>query len=282
MDDERPSLKDSIPLVVMHAACLGALWTGVSASALAACAITYLVRVFALTAGYHRFFSHNSFRTGRAFQFVLAFLGSSAAQLGPLWWASHHRLHHQVADTERDIHSPARRGFWWAHVGWLLCPRYAKADFDRVKDFARFPELRFLDRHPYVAPAVLALALLGIGHALSLRQVNTSGAQMVVWGFFISTVLVYHVTFSINSLMHMFGTRPYNTPDTSRNNWALALLTLGEGWHNNHHRWPVSARQGFRWWELDMTYLVLRVLETIGVVSDVRRPPEKILAEARG
>ena len=281
--DERITLRDSLPLLVMHVGCVGVLWVGVSRVAVIAAVVLYFLRVFALTGGYHRYFSHNAFKTSRAFQFVLAFVGASAAQRGPLWWASHHRLHHQHPDSEDDIHSPSRHGFWWAHVGWLLCPKYAKADLDRVKDFAKYPELRFLDRHVYFAPATLALALFGLGAWFQRvrPEWGTSGLQLVVWGFFISTVLVYHVTFCINSLMHMIGNRRFETRDTSRNNLALALLSMGEGWHNNHHRYAASVRQGFFWWEVDLTYYVLRMLAVPRIVWDLREPSARVLAEAK-
>lgn len=282
-DDERITLRDSLPLLMMHLGCLGVLWVGVSRAAVVAAVILYFLRVFALTGGYHRYFSHNAFKTSRAFQFVLAFVGASAAQRGPLWWASHHRLHHQHPDSEDDVHSPSRHGFWWAHIGWLLCPKYATADLGRVKDFAKFPELRFLDRHVYLAPVSLiaALYLLGAWFARVRPEWGASGAQMVVWGFFISTVLVYHVTFCINSLMHMIGRRRFETNDTSRNNVVLALLSMGEGWHNNHHRYAASVRQGFFWWEVDLTYYALRLLAIPRVVWDLREPPARVLAEAK-
>lgn len=277
---QRWDWKEGLPLLFMHLACLAVFWTGVSRAAVAACVAMYAVRVFALTGGYHRYFSHNAFKTSRAFQFVLALLGATAAQRGPLWWASHHRHHHRMADTEDDIHSPARKGFFWAHLGWLLVPEYSRTRYDLIEDFAKYPELRFLDRHPFVAPAALVLFLYIVGEWLKPLGGST-GPRFVVWGFFISTVLVYHVTFCINSLMHMAGSRRYATPDTSRNNAVLALLSMGEGWHNNHHRYAVAARQGFFWWEVDLTYYALRGLAALGVVWDLREPPAKVYEEAR-
>ena len=276
--NERVTVRDALPLLVIHLACLGIFFVGVSRAALIALGVTYVVRVFALTAGYHRYFSHKSYRTSRFFQFVLGFTGTAAAQLGPLWWASHHRMHHRHSDTEDDVHSPARRGFWWAHVGWLLCRRYAHTETAAIKDFARFPELRFLDRHPYLPPLLLALALFGFGAwAESARPGwGTAGWQMVVWGFFVSTTLVYHVTFAVNSVTHVFGYRRYDTGDTSRNSFLVALLTMGEGWHNNHHHYAVCARQGFRWWEIDVSYYLLRVLSLLRIVWDVREPPKEL------
>ncbi len=273
---------EGLPLLLVHGACLAVFWVGVSWVAVAACLGAYLLRVFALTAGYHRYFSHRAFKTSRPFQFVLAFIGASAAQAGPLWWASHHRLHHRFADTEADIHSPVRRGFLWAHLGWLVCRKYAKADLGLMKDFSSYPELRLLERVHAAAPLLLAVLMYLLGGRLESSHPgwHTTAWQMVVWGFFISTVLVYHVTFSINSLMHLFGSRRFPTPDDSRNNLWLALLTMGEGWHNNHHRYPISARQGFYWREIDLTYYVLKLLALFHVVWDLRMPPKSIYEEA--
>lgn len=272
------TLRDSLPLLVVHVGCLGALGCGFSASAGVVMAATYAARVFALTAGFHRYFSHKSYRTSRFLQFVLAVVGTSAAQLGPLWWAAHHRWHHRYADTGADIHSPTRHGFWWAHIGWLLCRGHAATRMDLVRDFARYPELRFLNRHPYLPPLALAVGLFAAGEwaARARPAWGATGLQWLVWGFFVSTVLVYHATFCINSLMHLWGTRRFATSDTSRNNLVLALLTMGEGWHNNHHRYPICARQGFRWWEIDLSYYGIRLLDAFGLVWDIREPPKEI------
>ncbi len=282
-DDENMNLYDSSPLLFVHiAALLGIFLVGFSGIALAVCAAAYFIRVFALTGGYHRYFSHNSYKTSRAFQFILAFVGASAAQLGPLWWASHHRHHHQHSDTEEDIHSPRQRGIWWSHIGWLLCRKYAKAELDRVRDFAKYPEIRFIDRFHVIAPITLAVGLFYFGQWLGTAApgLGTSGWQMLVWGFFVSTVLVYHATFCINSLTHVFGRQRYRTDDDSRNNLLLALITMGEGWHNNHHRYPVSTRQGFYWWEIDATYYILKLFSKVGLVWDLRAPPPKVYEEA--
>jgi stearoyl-CoA desaturase (delta-9 desaturase) len=280
--DERFNFIESLPILLVHLACLAVFWVGVSWVAVVTCLCTYFLRVFALTAGYHRYFSHHAFKTSRPFQFLLAFMAAAAAQAGPLWWGSHHRYHHRFADTEADIHSPKRRGFLWAHLGWLMCRKYAKAEPDLMKDFSICPELRLLERMHVIAPILLALAMYGLGAWMETRHPNwqTTAGQMVVWGFFISTVLVYHVTFSINSLMHMFGSRRFQTLDDSRNNLWLALLTMGEGWHNNHHRYPISARQGFFWWEIDLTYYVLKFLALFHVVWELRMPPKSIYEEA--
>lgn len=281
-DDEKLSLIQSTPLVGMHLACLAVFYVGVSWAAVLALAITYAVRVFALTGGYHRYFSHRSYKTSRVFQFLMGFLGASAAQLGPLWWASHHRHHHQHSDQPADVHSPLMKGVFRAHIGWLMCPKYALADEDRVRDLLRYPELRLLDRFHALAPLTLAAGLYGLGVWLNHRApaLGVTGGQMLVWGFFVSTVMVYHVTFCINSATHLMGTRRFETGDDSRNHWFLAFLTMGEGWHNNHHRYPASARQGFYAREIDVTYYLLLLLGKLRLIWDIRSPPPAIYAEA--
>jgi len=264
---ERVAWIRSLPFIGMHVACLGALWVGVSWSAIALCAALYVIRMFGITGGYHRYFSHRSYRTSRWFQFVLAWIGCSAVQKGPLWWAGHHRHHHKHSDEQPDLHSPVLRGFWWSHVGWFLSSRYDDTDLDAIKDFTKYPELRWLNHYHAVPGVVLAVACTA-----------AMGWQGLVWGFFISTVLLYHGTFVINSLCHMIGTVRYETDDESRNSLWLALITLGEGWHNNHHHYQSSTRQGFFWWEIDVSYYILRVLSWIGLVWDLRSPPQAVVS----
>jgi stearoyl-CoA desaturase (delta-9 desaturase) len=266
----------------MHLACLGVIWVGVSATALAVAAALYVLRMFAITAFYHRYFSHRAFKTSRPMQFLFALLGASAAQRGPLWWASQHRHHHLHADDEHDAHSPRHRGLLWAHVIWFLTRANFRTRKELVPDLMRYPELRFLDRFDALVPLLLAGVLFGLGELLAThaRALGTDGPQLVVWGFAVSTVVLYHATFTINSLAHRFGTRRYATRDDSRNNVWLALLTLGEGWHNNHHHYPGSARQGFYWWEIDLTYYGLRVLAALGLVWQLKLVPAPI-REAR-
>jgi stearoyl-CoA desaturase (Delta-9 desaturase) len=275
--DERFDLLGSLPFVCMHIACILPLWTGVSAVAVVVCLTLYAVRMFGITAGYHRYFSHRSYKTSRAFQFVLGFLGAMSAQKGPLWWAAHHRRHHGYSDTADDVHSPVVRGFWWSHVGWFLCRKYGETDVQSIKDLNAYPELRVLNRFHALPPAALAVVTLGIGGLLPVIApgMNTSATQMLVWGFFISTVLVYHGTFVVNSLAHLFGTRRFPTKDESRNNLLIALITLGEGWHNNHHYAPSSERQGFYWWEIDVSHYILKTLSWCGVVWDLQAPPSR-------
>ena len=271
---DRIDLLRVLPFVGLHLGCVAAIWVGVSGTALAVAAALYVLRMFAITAIYHRYFSHKSFRTSRAMQCAFALLGAASVQRGPLWWAAHHRHHHLHADTSLDAHTP-RHGFWRSHMGWFLTPRHFGTNHAVVPDLMRFPELRLLDRFDILVPVLLAAALYAVGawlgvHAPSLR---TSGPQLLVWGFFISTVVLFHVTVTINSLAHRWGRRRYATPDDSRNNWLLALLTFGEGWHNNHHHYPGAVRQGVKWWELDLTWYALVALSWLGLVWDLRAMP---------
>jgi stearoyl-CoA desaturase (delta-9 desaturase) len=269
-----------VPFALMHLACLAVIWVGVSFVAVALAVSLYLVRMFAVTGFYHRYFAHRSFKTSRAAQFVFAVLGASAVQRGPIWWAAHHRHHHAHSDQDNDVHSPSQRGFIWSHMGWFLSKRYFVADMSQVRDLRRFPELRLLDRFDILVPVALAVGVFFLGALLehTAPALGTTRWQMLVWGFFISTVVCYHATYSINSFAHRFGRQRFDTGDDSRNNLWLALLTLGEGWHNNHHRYPASARQGFYWWEIDITYYLLRGLASLGVVRDLRPVPLAIRA----
>ena len=262
----------------MHVACLLLLWAGVSWIAIFTCLALYVVRMVGITAGYHRYFSHRTYKTSRFFQFVLALLGTSAAQQGPLWWAAHHRNHHKYSDTEDDVHSPSMHGFWWSHMGWILAPQNKKTNFKLVPDLARYRELRFLNRFYILPPVALAVACWSVGTLLKnyFPAMGTNGFQLLVWGFFVSTVLLYHGTFTVNSLAHIIGRRRYQTRDNSRNSLFVALITLGEGWHNNHHHCPSSERQGFYWWEIDVSHYVLRALSHLRIVWDLQRPSERI------
>jgi stearoyl-CoA desaturase (Delta-9 desaturase) len=272
-----------LPFLLLHVACFAVIWVGVSPVALWVALAAYVVRMFAVTAFYHRYFSHRSFKTSRAAQLIFAILGASAVQRGPLWWAAHHRHHHAHADLPPDPHSPTQHGFWRAHVGWFLSAKCFIPDMSRVRDLSCYPELRWLDRFDVAVPIALAVSMFALGWMLerSMPQLQTSGWQMLVWGFFISTVACYHVTYSINSLCHGFGRRRYATRDDSRNNWLLALLTFGEGWHNNHHHYPKSARQGFYWWEADLTYYGLKLLALFGVIWDLKPVPAQVRASGR-
>ncbi len=256
-----------MPFLSLHLGCLAAFLTGVNLRDVVLFAACYLVRMFGITAGYHRYFSHRSYKTSRVFQFVLAWLGCSALQKGPLWWAANHRHHHRFSDTPDDPHSPRTSNFWWSHIGWVLSTDHEKTDLAVVRDWTRYPELRWLNRNHWLPGLVLAVTCFLIG-----------GWSGLVWGFFLSTVVLYHAVFAVNSLCHIFGKRRYATPDDSRNNLLVALFTLGEGWHNNHHYYQSSANQGFRWWEIDISYYVLRLLGLTGLVWGIRKPPRNKLA----
>jgi stearoyl-CoA desaturase (delta-9 desaturase) len=267
--DERLNVRSSIPFFAVHLIPLLVIFTGITRTAVILFVVTYAARMFFITGGYHRYFAHRSYKMRRVPQFLMAFGGTMAVQKGPLWWAAHHRDHHRYSDTEQDIHSPIR-GFWWSHVGWILCDRYGTSRHDKIADLAKYPELRFIDRNDWIGPWLLGITCYLIG-----------GWSGLVFGFFASTVLLWHVTFCVNSVAHVFGRRAYATDDTSRNTLLVALATGGEGWHNNHHRYQWSARQGFRWYQIDTTYYTLRVLSWLGIVSDLRRVPREVVAEAR-
>ncbi len=266
----------------IHAGCLLVFFVKFSWVAFGICIALYLIRMFAITGGYHRYFSHRTFKTSRVFQFILAFLGASSAQKGPIWWASHHRHHHQFSDTPEDIHPPRIYGLWWAHVGWVLSTQYLQPRLDLVRDLLQFPELKFIDRNHLVAPLTLIAFVLGLGYFLMhyYPSLEVTPFQLFIWGFCVSTTLLYHGTFAINSLTHLIGKPRFKTGDDSRNNWLLAIITLGEGWHNNHHRYPGSERQGFYWWEIDLSHYALKILSWFGIVWDLRSPPERIYQEA--
>jgi stearoyl-CoA desaturase (delta-9 desaturase) len=278
LDRTKLDYSTSLQFLFMHLACLLVVWSGVSAAAVAACLALYVVRMFAITAGFHRLFAHRTYKTGRVFQFLMAFAGTAAYQKGPLWWASHHRRHHIHADTERDLHSPLAHSFWQSHTGWFLSRESLATDHALVRNLTKNRELRLLDRYYSVPPIILAVAMYALGAALERYApgLGTSGFQMLVWGFFVSTVVLYHGTFTVNSFAHVFGRRRFETSDNSRNNFLVALITLGEGWHNNHHYYPASERQGFYWWEIDVSHYTLRLLSWLGVVWDLRAPPERI------
>lgn len=273
----------TLPFFLVHLACLAIIWVGWSPVAVTVCVALYFIRMFAITAFYHRYFSHKSFKTNRFWQFCFAVLGNSATQRGPLWWAAHHRKHHKHSDEEDDLHSPVKHGFWWSHLGWFTCDAAFKTDYNVVKDWVRFPELKFLNRYDTLVPILLGLGLFASGEVMAAwwPELGTSGAQMFIWGYCVSTVLLAHGTFTINSLCHTWGSRRYETKDDSRNNFLLSLITLGEGWHNNHHRFAVSARQGFYWWEIDISYYILKIMSKVGIIWDLNPVPAHILKEGR-
>lgn len=266
------------PFIGVHLACLGVIWVGWSPVAVGMAVFLYAVRMFAITGFYHRYFSHRSFKTSRWAQFLFGVLGNASVQRGPLWWAAHHRHHHRHSDGDDDVHSPHQDGFLWSHVLWLTTREHFTTNRKAVKDLVVYPELRFLDRFDMVVPFLLAAGMYGLGIFLEMYApgLGTTGPQMLVWGFFISTVVLLHATCTINSLAHQFGSKRFDTADESKNNGWLALITFGEGWHNNHHYYPGSVRQGFYWWEIDVTYYGLWVLSKLGVIWDLNEVPERV------
>ena len=283
-DGDRIDWLRTTPFIAVHLACFAVFWVGVSRLALEIAGGLYLLRMFAITGFYHRYFAHRTFRTSRALQFAFACIGASSVQRGPLWWAAHHRNHHINADTVADPHSPLVHGLLWSHMGWFLTSNGFRTDWKRIPDLAKFPELRWLDRYDVLMPVVLATGLYFLGAWIRhlAPQSGVTGGQLLVWGFFVSTVVLFHATVTINSLAHGFGSRRFDTRDDSRNNLWLALLTLGEGWHNNHHFCPGSVRQGFRWWEVDMTYYALWLLQGLGLVHALKPVPAHVMAKVRG
>src|SRR5947209_13433502 len=268
VDDEHDDIiyPSAVPFVLIHLGCAAAIWSGITWQAVVICVALYWLRMFAIGAGYHRYFSHRSYSAGRLFQFILAVLAQSSAQKSILWWAAKHRHHHLHSDTNRDVHSPRHKGFIYSHVGWIFARQHDTTDLVKVADFASFPELMWLHKFevlPAVAIAVLCFLIAG-----------WSG---LVVGFLWSTVLLYHATFCINSLAHVRGRKRYVTGAYSRNNWLLALFTMGEGWHNKHHAYQSSVRQGFRWWEIDATFYILKALSWLGIVWDLKTPTEQVM-----
>lgn len=271
-----------IPYILLHLTCLFVFVVGVSWIAIVVFAVSYFIRMFAITAFYHRYFSHKSFKTSRFMQMVFGFLGATATQRGPLWWAAHHRHHHMHADTEEDAHSP-RHGFVRSHTLWFLTKKNFPTKEERVKDLARYKELKWLDRYDVIPPIIYAFVILLLGTYIEHvhPQLGATKWQVLIWGFFISTVVLSHVTFLINSLAHRWGYRSFDTDDDSRNNPLLAILTLGEGWHNNHHKFPASVRQGLRWWEIDISYYLLLLMERVGLIWDLKKPEVTKVQEQR-
>jgi len=266
------------PFIILHMGCLLVFYVKISQIAIFTALFLYFIRLFAITAFYHRYFSHRAFKTSRTWQFVFAVLGASSAQRGPLWWAAHHRNHHRHSDRFEDHHSPRQHGFWTSHIKWFLLTKNFETNTKLIPDLIKFPELVFLDRFDIIVPIILGLLIFFSGFILNYfyPSLQTNGLQLLVWGFFISTVAVMHTTFSINSIAHRYGKRRYNIKDDSRNNFLLAIFSLGEGWHNNHHYFPSSACQGFFWWEIDVTYYILRLMSFMGIINNMRLVPKEI------
>ena len=271
----------TIPFIILHLGCLGVIWVGVSPLAVWLAVGLYFFRMFAITGFLHRYFSHKTYSTSRAFQFIMALWCSLAVQRGALWWAYTHRHHHKHSDEEDDKHSPVVDGFWWAHIGWITSKKNFPTDYSKITDLAKYPELVFLNRFDTLIPILFAGSLYGLGAYLGAQGVDTSGGQLLIWGFFISTTVLFHGTSCINSLAHVWGTKRFKTTDDeSRNSFILTLITLGEGWHNNHHRYQATTKQGFYWWEFDPTYYLLKMLSWTGLIWGLKGVPESIYEEA--
>lgn len=266
-----------IPFILLHIACLVVFWVGVSWFAVWFMILFYMIRMFAITAFFHRYLSHKTFQTSRSVQFIFLLIGTMSAQRGPLWWAAHHRYHHRFTDTEHDPHS-STHGFWYSHVGWFLNQQNFSTRKEIIKDWLKFPEIVWLDRFSFVIVLITAFAiyLLGDWLAFAYPNLGTSGPQLLVWGFVVSTLLLIHATLCINSLAHLYGRRDFDTKDNSRNNLFLSIITLGEGWHNNHHYYAGSTRQGFFWWQIDVTYYVLKAMSFCGLIWAIKPVPQRI------
>jgi len=278
---EEVNWQRTLPFIFLHLGCLAVFWVGVSPVAAGAAVFLYVIRMFAITGFYHRYFSHKTFKTSRIVQFAFAVLGNSSMQRGPLWWAATHRHHHKHSDHEEDIHSPVISGFVWSHIGWLTSMKNFPTAYKSIPDLSKYPELVFLNRYDQTVPFAYGLLMLATGWALEtfFPSLGVTVGQFFIWTFFISTTVLLHGTLFINSLAHVWGRRRYETDDDSRNSWLLTFITLGEGWHNNHHRYPHSVRQGFRWWELDMTYYGLKFLSWAGLIWDLRAVPKAVIEE---
>ena len=271
-----------IPFLILHLGCLGVLWAGWSWFAIGTAVALYFFRMFAVTGIFHRYFSHKTYSTSRFGQFLLALWTGTTVQRGPLWWAYHHRHHHQHSDEPEDAHSPHVHGFLWSHIGWITSRRNFPTDYSKVRDLAKYRELVWLNRFDIVVPVLFATSLFALGRYLehTAPALHTNGAQLLVWGFFISTTVLFHGTASINSFTHLWGNRRFATADDSRNNFILALITLGEGWHNNHHRYQGATRNGFYWWEIDPTYYGLKFLSCTGFIWGLKPVPQSVYEEA--
>ncbi|MEO6845855.1 MAG: acyl-CoA desaturase [Chthoniobacterales bacterium] len=270
-------LKRFIPFLILHLGCIGIIWVGWSLTAVIVAVVLYFVRMFFITGFYHRYFCHRAYKTSRAGQFMFGLLGLTAVQRGPLWWAGVHRHHHSHADEETDIHSPSLKGFWWSHIGWMTSERNYPTNYSLIKDLSRYPELVFLDRFDLIGPLLLAgsLYLTGMGLQHFAPGLHTTGPQLLIWGFFVSTVFLFHGTCCINSFAHIIGNQRYDNGNDSKNSLILSFVTLGEGWHNNHHQHQYAAKQGFYWWEIDITFYTLKVLSWMGIIWSLRPVPEE-------
>ncbi|WP_109830594.1 acyl-CoA desaturase [Reichenbachiella versicolor] len=276
----KPSNKSIFGFLLFHLVPLLAIYTGATAFDWALCIFLYFYRMFWITGGYHRYFAHRSYRTSRFFQFIIAFMAQTSVQKGALWWASHHRVHHRKSDTYDDPHSMKHYGFWYSHIGWIMSKEFKPTHYKLISDYSKYPELVWLNKYHLVPPIILALGVMALGGIVNGGSIDmmftSAGTSSLLIGFFLSTAILFHGTFSINSIMHKLGRQRYESGDESRNSLILALVTLGEGWHNNHHYYEVAARQGFFWWEIDITWYILKAFSFVGLIWDMQSVPKHI------
>lgn len=268
-----PSIVQIVIFWSIQASALAVFFVPFTWGLVALWAVSHFLRAIGLTLAYHRYFAHRSFQMNRVARFFWAFVGTCAMQKGPIWWAGHHVNHHKFADREGDPHSPMVSGVYYAHIGWFLNDTkhdQLEANNPVVRDFSKAWEIAMLEKFHFIPPAILAVAMYAIG-----------GAPWLVWGFCLPTMTLAHATFCINTVNHLFGSRRFDTIDESRNNVFTAFFAVGEGWHNNHHRYQRAARNGFYWWEFDPTWYVIRAMAAVGLAWDVQPVPERIYEEAR-
>lgn len=267
----KPNWPIGVALAAIHLIALLAFlpqffsWSGVAV----ACALWYITGGLGVTLGFHRLLTHRSLEVPKPLEYLLTFLGTLSLQGGPLEWVSTHRKHHAFTDKDGDPHD-ANRGFWWTHVGWLYA---SNKSFPRRVEQERYaPDLfadagyRWMDKYHAALQVALGLALYFVG-----------GWSWVIWGIFVRLVVVYNITWFVNSATHKFGYRNFKTNDLSTNCWWVGLLAWGEGWHNNHHAFPFSARHGMRWFEFDLTWLTIRLLSALKIARDVKLPNVQML-----
>lgn len=261
----RVNLDIIIPYACLHLACLAVFWTDITWSSVGVCLGSYWLRGVGVGLGYHRYFAHKSFKTSRAMQLFLALLGATSLQRGVLWWADTHRYHHRWADTPTDLHSPTYHGFLYSHSGWFMYQNNRRTNLSNVADLAKFRELVWLDdwRFHYIPFLIYVLAIYLL-----------FGWTGLIWGIALSTVLLWHSVHWIQSMSHSYGGyRRWPSADQSRNHWLFGLISLGE-FHNNHHYYPSSCRQGLAWWEIDLNYYLLKIMSWLGLVWDLKTPPD--------
>lgn len=261
-DEHENNWTNIIAFGLFHLGAIAALFVFTWPALAIALFLYWMCTGLGISMGYHRLHTHRSYQVPVALEYFFAVCGTLTLEGGPIFWVSTHRIHHQKSDLPGDPHSP-RDGGWWAHMGWLLVGKSKHSDTRLMAQYA--PDLtrdRFyvwLDRYHWVPLIVMGVVLFGMG-----------GVPFVLWGIFLRVVIGLHVTWMVNSVTHMWGSRRFNTRDDSRNNWWLALISSGEGWHNNHHAHPTSARHGLAWYEFDLSWIQIQILQYFGIAKSVR------------